>query len=187
MYQRVLMIAVFAVALSGGSVYAQETDATRTAVLSGTIKGTATPAAGACLTGGYSAICPSGICSCDTMAGGKVTGKLAGSGLAVVNITLDSGSATSSVSGSTCQPGFGVATLTTTVGSGKNKIVKSETINLNLSVCDAFTNGGAEAFDGGFGIAASPAPTPAASGWGTVDGSQKGTVLTLKLKGSITQ
>ena len=45
MYQRVLMIAVFAVALSGGSVYAQETDATRTAVLSGTIKGTATPAA----------------------------------------------------------------------------------------------------------------------------------------------
>ena len=187
MYLRGLMIGVFAIALSGGFARAQEADATKTAVLSGTIKGTIIPTAGSCLAGGYAAICPSGVCSCVTMAGGKVTGRLAGSGVAVVNVTLDSGSATSSVSGSTCQPGFGVAALTTTLGSGKNKTVKSETINLNLSVCDALTNNGTATFDGGFGVAASPAPIPPASGWGTVDGSQKGTSLTLKLKGSITQ
>jgi hypothetical protein len=188
MYQRALIIGVIALALGAGLVHAQEADVAKTAVLSGTIKGAVSgPTAGTCAVGGYSAICPSGTCSCLTIASGKVTGRLAGTGLATVAITEDSGSATSSVSGSTCQPGFGVATLTTSLGTGKNKVVKSETINLNLSVCDAFTNSGTEAFDGGFGIAASPAPTPAASGWGTVDGTQRGTTLTLTLKGSITQ
>jgi hypothetical protein len=187
MYQRALIM-VIALALGAGLVHAQEADIAKTAVLSGTIKGAVSgPTAGTCAVGGYSAICPSGTCSCLTIASGRVTGRLAGNGLATVAITEDSGSATSSVSGSTCQPGFGVATLTTSLGTGKNKVVKSETINLNLSVCDAFTNSGTEAFDGGFGIAASPAPTPAASGWGTVDGTQRGTTLTLTLKGSITQ
>jgi hypothetical protein len=188
MYRRVLIIGTIVVAVGAGLVRAQVSDAVKTAVLSGTIKGTVSaPVAGVCAGSGYAAICPSGTCSCVTMAAGKVTGGLAGSGVAVVNVTLDSGSATSSVSGSTCQPAFGVAALTTTLGSGKNKTVKNEAINLNLSVCDPFTNSGTGTFNGGFGIAASPAPTPAAGGWGTVDGSLKGTTLTLKLKGSITQ
>jgi hypothetical protein len=185
MYKRALMIGAVVVALGAGLVMAQEDDAVKTATLGGTIKGTASgPVAGACAGTGYAAICPSGTCACLTVAG-TITGRLAGKGLASVAITEDSGSATSAVSGSTCLPGFGTATLTTSLGVGKNKVIKSETLNLAVSVCDPIRNSGD--ISGGFGIAAAPAPSPAAAGWGSVDGFQRGTTVVLNLKGSITQ
>jgi hypothetical protein len=189
------MIGAVIAALGVGLVRAQdgnndaaESDALRTAVLGGTIKGTVSgPVAGACSVTGYTAICPSGICSCLSVSAGDVKGRFAGSGVATVAITLDSGSATSSVSGSTCQPGFGVATLTTTLGAGKNKVVKTESLNMTLSYCDSLRNNSPISVIGGFGIAAVPAPSPAASGWGTVNGTQRNALLTLKLNGSVTQ
>jgi len=165
-------------------------DAVKTSVLSGRIKGTVSgPVAGICAVSGYAAMCPSGAsnCSCLTVPGGTIRGRLAGSGLAAVAITLDSGLATSVISGSTCQPGFGTATLTTTVGFGKNKIIKNETLNLALLVCDPIRGNAPTTLTGGFGIAAAPAPSPGASGWGTVSGVEKGTSMTLDLKGSVTQ
>lgn len=117
----------------------------------------------------------------------KVSGGLAGGGVGVVKLTVDSGSSTSAVSGSTCQPAFGEADLTTTVGTGTNKIVKTETLNLLAALCNQVTGASPDTISGGFGIAASPAPSPAASGWGTLDGTMKGSKVTLRLKGSITQ
>ncbi len=190
MYKRVLIIGGVVVALAAGLVLAQEGDAVKTKVLSGTITGAiSSPVAGACSVLGFTAICPSGPanCSCVTMAAAKVTGNLAGKGVGVVNITVDSGTATSGIGGSTCQAGFGVASLTTTLGAGKNKFVKTESLNLLLSLCSNITPNGTNAIVGGFGIAAAPAPSPSASGWGTVDGSQRASDVVLKLKGSITQ
>jgi hypothetical protein len=194
MFKRALMIGAVIAALGVGLVRAQDdgndaaSDALRTAVLGGTIKGTVSgPVAGACSSTGYSAVCPSGTCSCISVNAGTVKGRLAGSGVATVAITLDSGTATSSVSGSTCQPGFGVATLTTTLGTGKNKVVKTESLNMTLSYCDPLRTNSPTSVIGGFGIAAVPAPSPAASGWGTVNGTQKNATLVLKLNGSVTQ
>jgi hypothetical protein len=121
------------------------------------------------------------------MNAAKVRGSLAGNGTAVVNFTVDSGSATSSVSGSTCQPAFGEADLTTTVGKGKNKTTKSESINLLAALCDSKNGRSPATLTGGWGIAASPAPSPAASGWGTLDGTQTGTKIDMKLNGTVTQ
>lgn len=188
MYRRVFIIGAVVIGLAVGITRAQEANATKTAVLSSTIDGTAIgPIVGACPAGGYAAICPSSTqCSCVTITG-KISGKLAGNGPAVVNITLDSGSATTNILNSTCLPAFGTAVLTTTAGSGKNQTVRNETLNLNLSFCSQITNAASNTFDGGFGIAASPAPSPAANGWGSVNGTQNGSKVKLKLKGSITQ
>jgi hypothetical protein len=184
MYKRALVIGAVVVALGAGLVMAQEDDALKTAVLAGTIKGTASgPVAGTCASSGYAAVCPSGTCSCLTVAG-TVTGQLAGKGLASVAITEDGGLSTNST-GSTCVPGFGTATLTTSKGVGKNKVIKSETLNLTVSVCDVIRNSGD--ISGGFGISSAPAPSPAAAGWGSVDGFQRNTTVVLNLKGSITQ
>jgi hypothetical protein len=189
MYKRALMIGAIIAALGVGLVRAQDSsDATRTSVLGGTIKGNLSgPTAGVCPGTGYQAMCPVGPCSCVTVDAAKVKGRLAGSGVGTVAITMDSGLSTSSVSGSTCQPGFGVANLTTTSGRGNNKVVKTETLNLALSICDPLRGNSPTSVIGGFGIASAPAPSPAASGWGTVNGTQKNSTLTLKLNGSVTQ
>jgi hypothetical protein len=121
------------------------------------------------------------------MNAAKVRGSLAGNGVAVVNFTLDSGSLTSPVTGSTCQPAFGQADLTTTVGRGANKTVKMESINLLAALCDSKNGRSPATLTGGWGIAASPAPSPGASGWGTLDGAQTNTKITMKLNGTVTQ
>jgi hypothetical protein len=189
MYKRTLVIMAVLIAVGAAWARAQQADAISTRVRNGTITGTVSgPVAGLCSLTGYSAICPSvSNCSCLTISAAKVSGDLAGKGVGVVNLTVDSGSATSAISGSTCQPAFGEADLTTTQGTGKNKIVRSETLNLLITLCNQVTGASPQTVSGGFGIAASPAPTPAASGWGTVDGTMKGTKMTLKLKGSVTQ
>jgi hypothetical protein len=189
MYRRALIIGGVVIAVAAGLVAAQEADVAKTRVLSGTISGAiSSPVAGVCSSVGFTAICPSTtLCSCVTMAAAKVTGNLAGKGVAIVKITLDSGTATSAIAGSTCQAGFGEADLTTTVGSGKNKFVKTEALNLLLSVCNKLNQGRPNEIVGGFGIASAPAPSPSASGWGTVEGTEKSSNATLKLKGSITQ
>jgi hypothetical protein len=190
MCRRTLVIIVVLIAIGAACARAQQADAITTKVLNGTITGTITgPVAGLCTKTGYSAICPSGPtnCACYTINAAEVSGGLAGTGVGVVQLTVDSGSSTSAVSGSTCQPAFGEADLTTTVGRGKNKTVKTETLNLLVTLCDKVTGANPETISGGFGIAASPVPSPAASGWGTLDGDMKGSKMTLKLKGSITQ
>jgi hypothetical protein len=190
MYKRSFVILTVLTLVGAAWARAQQADAIKTRVLNATFSGdVSSPVAGACAVAGYPAICPSGAenCSCITMDAAKVTGNLAGNGTAVVNITVDSGSSTSAVSGATCQPGFGEADLTTIVGKGKNKTTKTESINLLLALCDSLNGRSPAPVMGGFGIAASPAPSPAASGWGTVEGSQNGSKMTLKLKGSITQ
>jgi hypothetical protein len=190
MYKRALVIVTVTIVLGAAWVRAQEAAALKTKVLNGTITGTLSrPVAGACAVTGFAAICPSGAakCSCVTMNAAKVTGNLAGTGSAVVNITIDSGISTSAVSVATCQAGFGVANITTIVGKGKNKTTKTETLNLLASLCDKLSPNSADTITGSFGIAASPAPSPAASGWGTMDGTERGSTATLKLKGSITQ
>ena len=190
MYKRTLVIMTVLIAVGSAWARAQQADAITTKVRNGTITGTISgPVAGPCSVTGYSAICPSGPlnCSCLTINAAKVSGSLAGNGVGTVHLTIDSGSSTSAVSGSTCQPAFGDADLTTTVGTGKNKTVKTETVNLLTALCDKVTGASPDTLSGGFGIAASPAPSPAASGWGTLDGTMKGSKVTLKLKGSITQ
>jgi len=188
MYKRPLIIGGVVIAVAAGLVLAQETDVAKTKVLNGTISGViSSPVAGACAAVGFDAICPSGTCSCVTMPAVKVEGNLAGKGSGNVSITLDSVTATSAISGSTCQAGFGVANIATTLGAGRNKIFKTESLNLLLSVCNKLTAGSPNQIVGGFGIASAPAPSPSASGWGTVDGTIRGSSATLKLKGSITQ
>ena len=186
MYRRALVIMTVLIAVGAAWARAQQADAITTKVRNGTITGTISgPVAGPWSLTGYSAICPSGPlnCSCLTINAAKVSGSLAGNGVGTVHLTIDSGSSTSAVSGSTCQPAFGDADLTTTVGTGKNKTVKTETVNLLTALCDKVTGASPDTLSGGFGIAASPA----ASGWGTLDGTMKGSKVTLKLKGSITQ
>ena len=189
MYKRVLIIAAVASALGAAWVHAQEANAVNTAIRNAVISGslsspTAGPTAnGACSSTGYAAICPSGSCQCATMTGAKVTGSLAGTGTANVSITLDLGDPTT-VSGSTCQPIFGAADLTTT--TGKNKGPETETLNLLGVYCDKFISGQPNTVSGGFGIAASPAPSPAATGWGTMTGEAHHGTLKLSLKGLVT-
>lgn len=179
-------------AVSAAWTYAGQSDtpdALNTRVRNATIVGNVTgPVAGVCSMSGYAAICPSGPsnCSCITISNARVRGSLAGNGSADVNLTLDSGSATSSISGSTCLPAFGTADLTTVQGAGRNLTIRSETLNLVGAFCDRFSGRPAQ-INGGFGIASSPAPSPDASGWGTLAGTQRGSQMTIKLQGSITQ
>jgi hypothetical protein len=190
MYKRALVMTVVFIAVGAAGASARQAAAVATKVLNGTITGTISgPVAGLCSMTGYSAICPSGAenCSCFTVNAAKVSGSLAGSGVGIVHLTMDSGSSTSPVSGSACQPAFGEADLTTTVGTGKNKTIKTESLNLLVTLCDTVTGASPDTIAGGFGIAASPAPSPAASGWGTLDGTIRDSKMTLKLKGSITQ
>jgi hypothetical protein len=189
MYKRAFVIVVVLIAVGAAWARAQQADAVSTRIQNGIISGTlSAPVAGPCSITGYSAICPSGTnCSCITINAAKVKGSLAGNGIGVVRMTVDGGSATSAISGSTCQPVFGVADLTTTIGRGKNKTTKTETLNLQAALCDKLNNRSHGTLDGGFGIASSPAPSPTASGWGTLDGTMTDTKMTLKLKGSITQ
>jgi hypothetical protein len=193
MYRRALVVVTVVILMGAAWVRAQEADAVATRIQNATISGAfSTPVPGVCTPDpatGYTTICPSGPlnCSCITMNAAKVTGSLAGKGVAVVNFTLDGGSPTSPVSGSTCQPTFGQADLTTTVGRGASKIVKQESINLLAALCDSKNGRSPATLTGGWGIAASPAPSPTASGWGTLEGTKTDSKITLKLKGTVTQ
>jgi hypothetical protein len=90
-----------------------------------------------------------------------------------------------------CNPFYGV--LTDSVGStGETK-----TINLLGTACKRVTGiskntqsgkDGGDALNGGWGIEASPAPSPSASGWGTLSGSTTSTDnVSIKLMGTVTQ
>jgi hypothetical protein len=190
MYKRAFVIITVVIAVGAAWARAQQADASTAKIRNATITGQISdPVAGKCSDTGYSAICPSGPlnCSCISINAAKVDGSLAGKGIGVVHFTIDSGSSTSAVPGATCQPAFGVADLTTVTGKGVNKTTKTETLNLLAAMCNKFSGGRPETITGGFGIAASPAPSPVASGWGTLDGSIKGSKATLKLEGPITQ
>ena len=191
MYRRAVVLITVVILVGAAWVRAQEADVVATRIRSGTISGNfSSPVPGVCTPAaatGYTAICPSSNCFCITMNAAKVRGSLAGNGVAVVNFTVDGDSPTSPITGSTCQPAFGQADLTTTVGKGVNKTVKMESINLLTALCDSKNSRSPATLTGGWGIAASPAPSPAASGWGTVEGNQTGSKITLKLKGTVTQ
>ncbi len=190
MYKRLLVIGAVTLALGAAWVRAQEADtvktAMRTAVISGSISSpTAGPTAnGACSSSGYAAICPSGSCECATMTAAKVTGSLAGTETANVSLTVDKADVTSDVSGATCQPIFGTADIIPLIGK---KSPKTETLNLLGVYCDKATSSQPNTVSGGFGIAASPAPSPAASGWGTMTGQARHGTLKLSLKGPVTE
>jgi len=191
MYRRALVVITVVILMGAAWVRAQEADAVGTRIQNATISGDFSgPVAGVCTpvpATGYTALCPTGPCSCITMNAAKVTGSLAGKGFAVVNLTLDGGSLTSPVTGATCQPAFGQADITTTVGRGANKTVKTESINLLAALCDSKNGRSPSTLTGGWGIAASPAPSPAASGWGTLAGTQTGSKIRLQLQGAVTQ
>jgi len=191
MYRRALVVITVVILMGAAWVRAQEADAVGTRIQNATISGDFSgPVAGVCTpvpATGYTALCPTGPCSCITMNAAKVTGSLAGKGFAVVNLTLDGGSLTSPVTGATCQPAFGQADITTTVGRGANKTVKTESINLLAALCDSKNGRSPSTLTGGWGIAASPAPSPAASGWGTLAGTETSSKITLKLQGAVTQ
>lgn len=190
MFKRVLVIGAVTLAIGAAWVRAQEADAVKTAIRSAVISGSlsspiAGPTAnGACSSTGYAAICPSGSCLCATMTGAKVTGSLAGTEAANVSITVDTGDVTTDVSGSACQPIFGTADISPV---GKNKSPETETLNLLGVYCDKFASGQPNTVSGGFGVAASPAPSPAASGWGAMTGTDHHGTLKLSLKGPITE
>jgi hypothetical protein len=129
MYRRALVVITVVILMGAAWVRAQEADAVGTRIQNATISGDFSgPVAGVCTPvpdTGYPDICPSGTCSCITMSAAKVTGSLAGKGVAVVNLTLDGG-ATIPVTSATRQPvTFGQADITTTVGRGANKTVKT--------------------------------------------------------------
>jgi hypothetical protein len=190
MYRRALVVVTVVILMGAAWVRAQEADAVGTRIQNATISGDFTTSGVTCTPvpdTGYPDICPSGTCSCITMSAAKVTGSMAGKGFAVVNFTVDGNSATSSVSGATCQPAFGQADITTTVGRGANKTVKTESINLLAALCDSKNGRSPSTLTGGWGIAASPAPSPAASGWGTLAGTQTGSKIRLQLQGAVTQ
>jgi len=191
MYRRALVVITVVILMGAAWVRAQEADAVGTRIQNATISGDFSgPVAGVCTpvpATGYTALCPTGPCSCITMNAAKVTGSLAGKGFAVVNLTLDGGSLTSPVTGATCQPAFGQADITTTVGRGANKTVKTESINLLAALCDSKNGRSPSTLTGVWGIAASPAPSPAASGWGTLAGTQTGSKIRLQLQGAVTQ
>jgi hypothetical protein len=99
-----------------------------------------------------------------------------------VFLTLDTGAAT--VSGEdSCTPFFGVAELTTK----RAGVSLTEAIKMNGVECSPITGSNDEIL-GGFGIAANPAPTNGAKGYGKLTGSvTPGGAVSLTLKGSITQ
>ena len=74
----------------------------------------------------------------------------------------------------------------TQVGRGIHKIIKTESLNLAVTLCNRLNDTKPDTLTGGFGIAASPVPSPMASGWGTIDGVKRGSKVTLKLEGSTT-
>jgi hypothetical protein len=203
MYKRALVVITVVILLGAAWARAQESDTATpvTRIQNATISGPSTEVLSAVCpppspeTGYLPDTCPSGTghCSCITMMTPdviKVNGSLAGSGIAVVNFTVDSGSSvvTSSVSGSTCEPAYGEADLTTMVGTGKNKTQQTESINLLAAICDSKNAKSPETLNGGWGIAASPAPSPnGALGWGTFSGTETATKMTLKLNGSVTR
>lgn len=152
-------------------------------VLSGIIKGEVTShVTGACSESGYASICPSGSAGCSCLIiSGTIRGGFAGNGTATLNLTLDGGSATNNAK-LTCRPSFGTATLVTTIGP--NGIAKTESLNLSTTLCD--TLDGAKIL-GGFGVAGTPPPSPAANGWGIAEGTEIGTQVELRLTGPIVQ
>jgi hypothetical protein len=184
MYKRILIFGVVIIGLASALVRAQDNAAaSATKNLTANIKGTVPSAvASPCATAGYAAFCPSPVaCTCLTINGATVSGSLAGKGTANLLLTEETSLATSAVVGQTCTPFFGTADLSTSQGTGKKAVGKKETLNLQGVSCD---NG---QIAGGFGIAASPVPTPGATGFGIVTGTVKGSSLSLQLKGPITQ
>lgn len=162
------------------------TTAIRYASITGSLSGQTT---GACpVSKSYADQCPVGPCNCVQIPNATVgaaagqSAKIAGTGTADVFLTLDTGAAT--VSGAdSCTPFFGVAELTTK-RAGTTLI---EHINMNGVECSPIT-GSNEEILGGFGIAAKPAPTNGAKGYGKITGSvTPGGTVSLTLKGSITE
>jgi hypothetical protein len=94
----------------------------------------------------YPDICPSGTsnCNCITMNAAKVRGSPGGNGVVA----------------------FDQANLTTTVGKGNTKTTKTDLINLLGALCVSKNGRSPATLTGGWGIAASPASSPEASGLG---------------------
>jgi hypothetical protein len=180
------LLAGASVVFIAGVATAAKTSGPKAAMRAANITGASgTPATGpglggACATTGYDAFCPSGTCQCLTISSAKVTGSMAGTGTADLQVTEDTGAATTSVSGASCTPFFAVATLTTTLA----KTALTETLNFGGMSCDQFTSKGKSAIQGGFGIGTA---SNSATGWGTVVGTSNQSSVTLHLKGLVTQ
>ena len=191
MYRRALVVVTVVILMGAAWVRAQEADAVGTRIQNATISGDFSgPVAGVCTPvpdTGYPDICPSGTCSCITMSAAKVTGSLAGKGVAVVNFTVDGNSATSPVSGATCQPAFGQADIMTTVGRGANKTVKTESINLLAALCDSKNGRSPCDADGRMGNSGLAGTEPGGQRMGNARWYQTGSEITLKLQGTVTQ
>jgi hypothetical protein len=102
------------------------------------------PATGPC-SDTYANVCPSGTCICQEYQG-KLSGHFggrSGRGSAQLSLTVDDGLITSSPDG--CRPVFGVANISTPIGSA--------TINVTGAFCDEIGKSTQQKLQGGFGLA----------------------------------
>jgi hypothetical protein len=171
---------IIAVIVAMGTVWIQARDAvaakaaTLTAVISAS--SVPSPVAGTCANSGYAAVCPGGTCGCVSIPNATVTGNL-GKGTVDLELTEDAALATTS-DPVTCTPFFGTATIT--VPAIKKNPGNSETLNLVGAYC------GTQGISGGFGVAASPAPSPALTGFGSMSGTVSSkNALKITLRGPI--
>lgn len=154
----------------------------KTVAESATITGTASVVTGlgtggACEASGYSAICPSGVCTCIKVIGAKMTGSLAGKGTVDMEITLDDNSATSSPG---CNPLFGIVTISGTV----RKIPVSADANFAGVTCMPLVHATKASISGGFGTTSISLAT---SAYGTVNGTEDSSGnVKLTLKAAVT-
>lgn len=149
-----------------------------------------TGAGGACASAGYNATCPSGTCACYSIPNGNVTtGAIAGTGTADVELTVDEGNATTSVSPgtvTTCVPVYGLITTSTTRGKGRNRRAVTDVFNISGALCRGLPGRGEE-LSGGFGIFSSD-DVPPRSGYGTVKSNRfRKDGMQMKFEGPVTQ
>jgi hypothetical protein len=152
---------------------------------------------GACNVTAWVDTCPSGNCTCVTLSSPVVVGNRK---LTVSNVffTIDNGvnpatePAQAGGPDPRCNLALGTMDLAATNGSS------SETLNIIGTTCkhvigistkNPTGTHDQDLLSGGWGISADPAPSPAASGWGTMTGTDvtKTSLVTLKFSGWVSQ
>ena len=203
MYRYLTLLCAMLFVCAGVALGAGATTHTRTLNIKGT-GATAAPSAvdttsGACNISPWVHVCSGTNCTCVEVTVSNASGSMDKGKQTVSNFFVtadgDINPATapdSSNIGPSCNPLRGV--LTDTVAStGETK-----TINLLATSCKKITgissgnpsgNHVGDTFSGGWGIEASPAPSPAASGWGTLSGTTTKTTgaVSFKLSGLVNE
>jgi hypothetical protein len=182
--------------VGAASVFAASGPSTKNVTLNFKGTGTLSDPNAAC-TVGFSANCPSGTCQCVEVTGATATGNVKSLTVSDFFVTVDTGTDLADASApdmsepnQKCNPIFGSVTISNSDFDA--------TLNIAAVSCKHFVGisnknpSGTHDKDiigGGWGIAASPAPSPGASGGGLLTGTvvQSSQAVALKLSGPVSR